>query len=78
LFEFGKARVILGPALSRSSMENAQLMIKQRTLKNVIRATGVGIHSGEKVFLTVASILPSRSRFMRVRSTSATPVCPRP
>jgi len=25
LFEFGKARVILGPVLSRSSMENAQL-----------------------------------------------------
>jgi UDP-3-O-[3-hydroxymyristoyl] N-acetylglucosamine deacetylase len=28
-------------------------MIKQRTLKNVIRATGVGIHSGEKVFMTL-------------------------
>ncbi len=28
-------------------------MIKQRTLKNVIRATGVGLHSGEKVFLTL-------------------------
>ncbi len=28
-------------------------MISQRTLKNVIRATGVGIHSGEKVFLTL-------------------------
>ncbi|HPF73387.1 MAG: UDP-3-O-acyl-N-acetylglucosamine deacetylase [Rhodanobacteraceae bacterium] len=28
-------------------------MIKQRTLKNVIRATGVGIHSGEKVYLTL-------------------------
>ncbi len=28
-------------------------MINQRTLKNVIRATGVGIHSGEKVFLTL-------------------------
>ncbi|MCM2332129.1 MAG: hypothetical protein NDI70_12620, partial [Pseudomonas sagittaria] len=24
-------------------------MIKQRTLKNIIRATGVGLHSGEKV-----------------------------
>jgi UDP-3-O-[3-hydroxymyristoyl] N-acetylglucosamine deacetylase len=28
-------------------------MIKQRTLKNTIRATGVGLHSGQKVFLTV-------------------------
>ncbi len=27
--------------------------MKQRTLKNVIRATGVGLHSGEKVFLTL-------------------------
>ncbi|MDY6943054.1 MAG: UDP-3-O-acyl-N-acetylglucosamine deacetylase [Pseudomonadota bacterium] len=28
-------------------------MLKQRTLKNVIRATGVGLHSGQKVFLTL-------------------------
>jgi UDP-3-O-[3-hydroxymyristoyl] N-acetylglucosamine deacetylase len=28
-------------------------MLKQRTLKNVIRATGVGLHTGEKVFLTL-------------------------
>ena len=28
-------------------------MIKQRTLKNVIRATCVGLHSGEKVYLTL-------------------------
>ncbi len=28
-------------------------MIKQRTLKNVIRATGVGLHTGKKVFLTL-------------------------
>jgi len=28
-------------------------MIRQRTLKNTIRATGVGLHSGEKVFLTL-------------------------
>ncbi len=29
------------------------LMIRQRTLKNTIRATGVGVHSGRKVFLTL-------------------------
>ncbi len=28
-------------------------MIKQRTLKNTIRATGVGLHSGNKVYLTL-------------------------
>ena len=28
-------------------------VIKQRTLKNVIRATGVGIHTGEKIYLTL-------------------------
>lgn len=28
-------------------------MIKQRTLKNTIRATGVGLHTGEKVYLTL-------------------------
>ena len=28
-------------------------MIKQRTLKNIIRATGIGLHHGEKVFLTL-------------------------
>jgi UDP-3-O-[3-hydroxymyristoyl] N-acetylglucosamine deacetylase len=28
-------------------------MIRQRTLKNSIKATGVGLHSGEKVYLTL-------------------------
>lgn len=28
-------------------------MIRQRTLKNVIRATGVGLHTGSKVYLTL-------------------------
>ncbi|MEE4186661.1 MAG: UDP-3-O-acyl-N-acetylglucosamine deacetylase [Gammaproteobacteria bacterium] len=28
-------------------------MLKQRTLKNSIRATGVGLHTGEKVFMTL-------------------------
>jgi UDP-3-O-[3-hydroxymyristoyl] N-acetylglucosamine deacetylase len=28
-------------------------MIRQRTLKNVIRATGIGLHSGKKVYLTL-------------------------
>ena len=28
-------------------------MIRQRTLKNTIRATGVGLHTGEKVYMTL-------------------------
>ena len=28
-------------------------MIKQRTLANIVRATGVGVHTGEKVYLTL-------------------------
>lgn len=34
-------------------------MIKQRTLKNTIRATGVGLHSGDKVFLTLHPAEPN-------------------
>lgn len=33
-------------------------MIKQRTLKNVIRATGMGLHTGEKVYLTLHPAAP--------------------
>ncbi|MFZ5698153.1 MAG: UDP-3-O-acyl-N-acetylglucosamine deacetylase [Pseudomonadota bacterium] len=28
-------------------------MIRQRTIKNVIRATGIGLHTGDKIYLTV-------------------------
>jgi len=28
-------------------------MIRQRTLKNIIRATGVGLHTGKKIYLTL-------------------------
>ncbi len=38
--------------------ENATKMIRQRTLKNVIRATGVGLHSGEKVYMTLRPAAP--------------------
>ena len=33
-------------------------MIKQRTLKNAIRATGVGLHTGEKVYMTLRPAAP--------------------
>ena len=34
-------------------------MINQRTLKNLIRATGVGLHTGEKVYLTLHPATPN-------------------
>jgi UDP-3-O-[3-hydroxymyristoyl] N-acetylglucosamine deacetylase len=34
-------------------------MIRQRTLKNVIKATGVGLHTGQKVFLTLRPAPPN-------------------
>jgi len=33
-------------------------MVKQRTVKNAIRATGVGLHTGEKVYLTLHPSAP--------------------
>ena len=32
---------------------NLQKMLKQRTIKTAIRATGVGLHTGEKVYMTL-------------------------
>ena len=34
-------------------------MLKQRTLKNAIRATGVGLHTGRKVFMTLRPAAPN-------------------
>ena len=36
-----------------SGLRHRIKVIRQRTLKNVIRATGVGIHTGEKVYMTL-------------------------
>ena len=33
-------------------------MVQQRTIKNITRATGVGLHSGEKVFMTLRPMPP--------------------
>lgn len=42
-------------------------MIRQRTLKNMIRATGVGLHTGEKVYLTLRPAAPNTGiRFSRI------------
>jgi UDP-3-O-[3-hydroxymyristoyl] N-acetylglucosamine deacetylase len=33
-------------------------VVRQRTLKNLVRATGVGLHTGEKVYLTLRPAAP--------------------
>ncbi len=40
-------------------------MVKQRTLKNVIRATGVGLHTGVKVYLTLRPAAPDTGIIFR-------------
>jgi len=40
-------------------------MIRQRTLKNVIKATGVGLHTGEKVYLTLRPASPDTGIIFR-------------
>lgn len=46
-------------------------MIRQRTLKNVIRATGVGLHTGDKVYLTLRPAAPDTG--IVFRRTDLTP-----
>ena len=48
-------------------------MIKQRTLKNIVRATGVGLHTGEKVELTLRPAAPDTGIVFR-RIDLAVPV----
>jgi len=40
-------------------------MLKQRTLKNCIRATGVGLHTGEKVYMTLRPAAPNTGIIFR-------------
>jgi len=39
--------------------QKEESVLKQRTLKNVIRATGVGLHTGDKVYLTLRPASPN-------------------
>jgi len=48
-------------------------MIRQRTLKNVIRATGVGLHSGDKVYMTLRPAAPDTG--IVFRRTDMDPPC---
>lgn len=54
-------------------------MIKQRTLKNVIRAMGVGLHTGKKVYLTLRPApIDSGIRFRRVDLEEPVEILARP
>ncbi len=54
-------------------------MIKQRTLKNVIRAMGVGLHTGKKVYLTLRPApVNSGIRFRRVDLEQPVEILARP
>ncbi len=57
-----------------SRTEKILIMIKQRTLKNVISATGVGLHTGEKVYLTLRPA-PANSGIIFRRIDLKVPVC---
>lgn len=48
-------------------------MVNQRTLKNTIKATGVGLHSGQKVYLTLKPA-PVDTGIVFVRTDLETPV----
>jgi len=50
----------------RINNENKELIvIKQRTLKNTVRATGVGLHTGEKVYMTLRPAAPDTGVIFR-------------
>ncbi len=54
-------------------------MIKQRTLKNVIRAMGVGLHTGNKVYLTLRPApVNSGIRFRRIDLQEPVEILARP
>jgi UDP-3-O-[3-hydroxymyristoyl] N-acetylglucosamine deacetylase len=54
-------------------------MIRQRTLKNVIRATGVGLHTGKKIYLTLRpAAVDTGIVFRRVDLTPAVDIPAKP
>jgi len=54
-------------------------LIKQRTLKNVIRAMGVGLHTGKKVYLTLRpAAIDSGIRFRRIDLEDPVEILARP
>ena len=54
-------------------------MVKQRTLKNMVRATGVGLHSGQKVVMTLRPAVPDTGIvFRRVDQADAVDIAASP
>lgn len=54
-------------------------MIRQRTLKNAIRATGVGLHTGKKIYLTLRPAAPDTGiRFRRIDLEKPVEIAARP
>ena len=49
----GAALALSRRLLRNGETANAASMITQRTLKNTIRATGIGMHTGDKVVVTL-------------------------
>ena len=58
---------------SSKYMSNQEHRLNQRTLNNSIRATGVGLHTGEKVYVTLKPA-PADTGIIFVRTDLATPL----
>ena len=70
---YGPVLHAAAPCLSGVTAMSNQRMVGQRTLKNSIRATGVGLHTGKKVLMTLR---PGRAGLRA--SCSGAPICRQP
>lgn len=67
------------PQLGQIQSVRDFLLIRQRTLKNVIRAMGVGLHTGKKVYLTLRpAAVDTGIRFRRVDLDQPVEILARP
>ncbi len=76
-----KQHVLLAAPTSNTTNTNIrdETLIKQRTLKNVIRAMGVGLHTGNKVYLTLRPApVNSGIRFRRIDLQEPVEILARP
>src|SRR5437773_11744051 len=67
------ARATRRSSAARGGSVKAVRMVGQRTLKNSIRATGVGLHTGKKVLMTLRPAGPDEGIIFR-RTDLAEPV----
>src|SRR5579871_5463931 len=59
------ARTVNVPVTRTQEPESRLSMVGQRTLKNSIRATGVGLHTGKKVLMTLRPADPDSGILFR-------------